>query len=78
MNIETSPIFDEIRAVGREEGRAEGARALVVRLGRQKFGKAPTKTQHKTLEAITGVDRLEALAERLLNVDTWADLLSDV
>jgi hypothetical protein len=73
MIVETSPIFDEIRTVGREEGRAARHPA-----GPEKFGKAPTKTGHKTLEAMTEVDRLEALAEPLLNVDTWADRLSDV
>ncbi|HUY34913.1 MAG TPA: hypothetical protein VMV69_19355 [Pirellulales bacterium] len=38
MNMKTSPIFDEIRAEGRVEGRAEGIRDLVYRQGRQKFG----------------------------------------
>ncbi|HEV3024733.1 MAG TPA: DUF4351 domain-containing protein [Pirellulales bacterium] len=80
--MKTSPIFDEIRAEGRqegrEEGRAEGGRALVFRLGRQKFGKPPTKKQQKSLEAVTELARLEDLAERLLYVDSWSDLLADV
>jgi hypothetical protein len=80
-NMQTSPFLDEIRAQGREEGRAEGGRAmgrsLLLRQGRQKFGKAPTKKQQKVLEAIDDPAQLEALAERLLGVDSWDDLLAD-
>jgi hypothetical protein len=80
-NMKTSPFLDEIRAESREESRAEGAlalaRALVLRLGRQKFGKAPTKKQQKALATITDVAQLEALAERLLGVDSWAELFGE-
>ena len=81
-NMKTSPIFDEIRAEGREEGReegrVEGMRALVLRQGRQKFGKVATKRQQKTIDAITDLKGLEALAERLLGVDSWGELLDEV
>jgi hypothetical protein len=76
-NMQTSPFLDEIRAQGREEGRAEGGRAMLLRQGRQKFGKAPTKKQQKVLDAIDDPTQLEALAERLLGVDSWADLLAE-
>jgi hypothetical protein len=91
-NMQTSPFLDEIRAqgkekwleVGREEGlekglekgRAEGARTLVMRLGHHKFGKAPTKKLQKELHRITDLAQLEALAERLLDADSWADLFA--
>jgi Domain of unknown function (DUF4351) len=75
-NMQTSPYLDEIRAQGREEGRAEGARALVLRLGQQKFGRAPAKKQQKQLESIADLAELEALAERLRDSDSWADLLA--
>jgi hypothetical protein len=75
--MKTSPIFDEVRAESREEGRAEGERRLLLRLGRQKFGKAATKKQRKALAAITDLGRLEALAGRLLDVDSWAELLGE-
>ncbi len=71
MNMKTSPIFDEIRA----EGRVEGIREMVYRMGRQKFGKAPLKKHQKALEAITDLAGLEALAERLLDVGSWNELL---
>jgi hypothetical protein len=73
--MKTSPVFDEIRALGREEGRVEGVRATVMRQGRQKFGKAPTKKQQQALAALIDLDQLETLAERLLQVDSWAELL---
>jgi hypothetical protein len=79
-NMQTSPFLDEIRAKVREEaheeGRAEGVRATLLRLGRQKFNKAPTKKQQKELEGIKDPAQLEALAERLLTVESWADLLA--
>jgi hypothetical protein len=73
--MKTSPFLDEIRAEGREEGRVEQAQALLLRQGRHKFGVPPTKKQHKALMMITDVARLEALADRLLDVDSWAELL---
>jgi hypothetical protein len=75
-NMQTCPLWDEIRAEGRVEGRLEGARATVLSLGRHKFGKAPTRKQQKALEAITDQAQLEDLAARLLDVDSWADLLN--
>jgi hypothetical protein len=72
--METVPFLDVIRA----ESRAQEARTLVFRMGRQKFRKAPTRKQQKTLEAITDLARLEALAERLLDVDSWAELLGGI
>jgi hypothetical protein len=79
-NMITSPFWDEIRAEGRVEGRAEGlvegVRTTVLRLGRQKFRKAPTKKQKQALEHIMDIEQLEALAERLLSVDSWAELLN--
>jgi hypothetical protein len=76
-NMQTSPFLDEIRAQGREEGRAEGERSMLLHLGRQKFGKTPSKKQQKVLDAIDDLTQLKALAERLLAVDSWADLLAE-
>jgi hypothetical protein len=79
-NMQTSPLWDEIRAEarveGRQQGRVEGVRATVLRQGRHKFGKAPTRKQQKALEAVTDQAQLEDLAARLLEVDSWADLLN--
>jgi hypothetical protein len=71
-NMQTSPFFDEIRA----EGRVAGKQETILNLGRLKFGRAPTKKQQKALEAVTDLGQLEALAARLLDVTSWADLLA--
>jgi hypothetical protein len=74
-NVQTNPFLDEIRAEARVEGQAKGVRSTVLRLGRQKFGRAPSRRQQKALEAVLDLERLQALAERLLRVDSWAELL---
>ena len=67
-NMQTSPFWDEIRA--------EGAREMLLRLGRRMFGRAPTRKQNRELDAVTDLARLEGLAERLLDVSSWADQLN--
>jgi hypothetical protein len=79
-----SPYMEELRIKerkeGREEGRVEGrlneARAMLLRLARKKFGRAPTKKQQAELDAITDLARLEALGEVLLDVSSWGELLA--
>jgi hypothetical protein len=75
-----SPYLEELREVERKEGRLEGrleeVLAVLFRMGRKKFGRAPTKKQQAELTGITDLPRLEALTERLLDVDTWAELLA--
>ena len=85
--MQTSPFLDEIRAEARKEARAEGlaqgraegwlegVRGVLIRQGRRLFGKAPTKKQQQKLEAVTDRGQLEALAGRLLQVTSWAELL---
>ena len=83
-NMQTSPLWDEIRAEGRElgreegreEGRVVGARAMLLRQGRRKFGKIPTRKQQRELADITDLARLEALADRLLDAASWAEMLN--
>src|SRR5262245_22065918 len=75
-NVQTSPLWDEIRAGGREEGRLEVAQAMILRVGRQHFGKAPTRKQQAQLRAIADLGRLERLGDRLLTATSWTDLLS--
>jgi hypothetical protein len=57
------------------EGRAEGLRDSLLRQGRKKFG-SPSAEQEAVLAAIADVPRLEALAEKLLDVNTWDELLA--
>lgn len=61
-------------AKGKAIGKVEGERNLLLRLGTQRFG-APDASTRAALEAITSVERLEALGDRLLKVENWAELL---
>jgi predicted transposase YdaD len=62
------------REEGREVGRVEEARALLRRLGGKRFGPPPAAVQ-VALDAITSAERLEQLSERLLDVESWEELL---
>jgi predicted transposase YdaD len=73
--------FPEVREYGGfrtciEEGRQEGLRDAILRQGRKKFG-PPTVEIEASVDAITDLARLGTLAERLLDVNTWDELLKD-
>jgi len=72
-------ILDEGRAEGRAEGEARGrsdeARRLILRQGTKRFG-APDAATEAALAAVDTVERLEQLAERLLEAESWAELLA--
>jgi hypothetical protein len=57
-----------------EEGRVEGTRKLLLRMGRVRFGE-PDATTQAALQAITDPEQLERLGERLLSVSTWQELM---
>ncbi len=67
-------ILDEGRAEGETKGRAEEARKLLLRLGRKHLGE-PEATVEAAVRAITDLDRLELMAERVSEVASWQDLL---
>jgi len=72
------------RKIGREEGREEGeimgalreAQALLLRLGSKRLG-APTEKIKGRVLAITDIHQVEMLCERVLDVETWQDLLPE-
>ena len=64
----------EGRAEGRAEGEQKGERSLILRQGSKRFGE-PTLQIQATLEAVTSVERLEELGVRLLEVESWDELL---
>ncbi len=65
----------EGRAEGRVEGLVEGERRILRRLGTRQFGK-PDPLIDAALDAITDLDRLEQLSDRVLEVKTWEELLA--
>jgi predicted transposase YdaD len=75
-DMKSSVTYQAIIEEGRTEGRAQEARAMILRQGRKKFGRGPTKKHQADLDAITDLARLEALGERLLEVSSWGELLN--
>jgi hypothetical protein len=69
--------YPELRVfrVYRALDQADAVRETVRRQGRKKFGE-PTAEQSAALDARTDLAALESLAERLLDVATWDELLA--
>jgi predicted transposase YdaD len=68
-------IVEEGMEKGMEKGRLEEVKKMILRLGRKTLG-APGKRATADLDAITDIDRLETLLERLSDVKTWRELLA--
>lgn len=77
--------FTEGRAAGRAEGRTEGRtegehRAgikFLMKLGTKRFG-PPDSVVLARIEAMTDLERIEVLIERVLDVASWEELLAGV
>jgi predicted transposase YdaD len=59
-----------------EEGRGEEARRILLRQGRRRFGE-PDPAVVVRIEAMMDLDQLDALIDRLLDVSSWEELLSN-
>jgi predicted transposase YdaD len=87
MDMKESSTYQSILAEGRAEGRAEGMalgeelgkaegeRQLLIVVGSKRFG-APDAQTKLILDGITSARRLEELASRLLDVESWRELLN--
>ena len=60
---------------GRVKGMIEEARRIILLLGRIRFGDAGDAVVSR-LDAISNLEKLEQLVERLLIVSSWDELLS--
>ena len=82
--LEDSVTYQDIiakgEAIGRAkveaEGRAETAQKWLIRLERKKFGEPDAETLN-ILQSLTDLERLEQLLYRLLEVETWVELLAE-
>jgi Domain of unknown function (DUF4351) len=74
--MKESLTYQAIVEEGREEGRVEEARAMLLRQGNKRFG-APSAPARAALEAISNIERLELLGERLLDAEGWDELLAE-
>jgi predicted transposase YdaD len=81
--IEESSVYQDIFAKGRAEGEAKGraegatdeARRTLLRQGRKKLGPPDARIETQ-IAAMTERERLDQLLDRLLEVETWEDLLA--
>jgi len=67
-------ILREGRAEGRVEGRAEEARRILKRLATRRLGD-PSPEVEALIDAIVDLERLEQLADRVLDVSSWQELV---
>lgn len=66
--------YQHILQEGRAEGELQEARKILLRLGTRRLGPPDEPTQ-AALEAITSLERLEQLTDRILEVESWSELL---
>ncbi|HEV2472574.1 MAG TPA: DUF4351 domain-containing protein, partial [Chthonomonadales bacterium] len=67
----------EGRMEGAQEGRLSEAREMVLRIGTKRYG-GPNNQVVSRIEAIASVERLNSLADRLLDAESWDELLGEV
>src|SRR5262249_2089876 len=75
LGMEESVTYQAIVQKGREEGRAQEARHILLLQGETKFGPPDARTRG-AIEAINDLQRLEELGVRLLSTDSWQELLA--
>ena len=68
-------ILERGEARGKLQGRADEARRIITQIGSKRFGPPDAQTQAR-LDAFVSPEALETLAGRLLDVETWGELLS--
>lgn len=74
-NMEESSTYQEIIRKGRAQGYFEASQQMLRELGTKRFGE-PDETTKRVLDRITSVRRLQTLATRVMDVESWADLLA--
>ena len=77
--VEQSSTYQAIlrdgREMGRAEGRLDGGRRLLLKLGGMKFG-PPDAESRAAIEALADPDEIEALLVRLIVPSSWEELLN--
>lgn len=76
-SITYQEILDEGRAEGRTEGELREARRMVLRAGLRRLGLV-TPLNEARINAVGSLTVLEALFDRVFDVETWEDLLRDI
>lgn len=77
--MKESSTYQALLAEGEERGILKGEalalRKILIRQGTRRFGAPDAQTQ-SAIEAITSIDVLEALIDRVFDVESWEDLLA--
>lgn len=77
-NMEDSTTYQWLVEQGAAKGEAQGrlreARSILLRIGRRRLGPPPSDVL-ATLEAVDDLPRIESLAERVMDVSSWTELL---
>lgn len=71
-----SSTYQYILQEGKEEGRVEEARRMLLLMGGKRLGEPDAQAQ-AALDAITSHERLEQLATRLFEAESWQELLRE-
>jgi hypothetical protein len=74
--MKESTTYQAILQEGRQEGRQEEAREILIRVGKKLFKMEPSPEQRTAIEAITETTRLEDLIVQAYQVRNWAELLA--
>lgn len=61
---------------GTEQGLERGVRTTILRQGTKRFGPLPAPLA-AVLDNIHSVERLETISDRLLEVESWDELMAD-
>jgi predicted transposase YdaD len=75
-DMRDSLTYQAILEEGREEGRAEGERRALLRWGTARLG-PPDDATRSQIEAISDIETLDRLTDRLLTASSWGELLAD-
>ncbi len=70
-------ILSEGEARGEVIGRIDEARKTILTLGQKRFGELPP-TMRSSLDAIADIDALNKIIERILDAETWDELLTSL
>jgi hypothetical protein len=72
--MKESTTYQYILREGKAEGRVEEVRRILLRQGQKRFG-APPAAVTDTLESLSDLDRMERMADRVLEIASWQELL---
>ena len=68
-----APLLDRKTRRAEAKVKEEEARTILLRLGRKRLGE-PSEEVMAAVEAITDIDRLHTLCERVVDIESWDDL----